>query len=64
MKIARDKGFPFFSTDDAENIGTLAEWLKNLPKPCGIVAYYDMRSRDVLDACRLAQGDHGADCPQ
>ncbi len=54
MNIAKAKGFTFFSTDDAENIATLAEWLKRLPKPCGVVTYYDMRSRDVLDACRLA----------
>ena len=52
--IAEAHGFPFFATDDADDIGHLAEWLMALPKPCGVVTYYDMRSRDVLDACRLA----------
>ena len=57
MKIARTNGYPFFSTDDTDDIGCFANWLKKLPKPCGIVTYYDMRSRDVLDACRLAHID-------
>ena len=54
-EIADADGYPFFSTDDGDNIAILAEWLKQLPKPCGIITYYDMRSRDVLDACRLAR---------
>ena len=54
-KIACADGCPFFATDDADNIAHLAAWLKDLPKPCGIITYYDMRSRDVLDACRLAR---------
>ena len=57
MKIAKADGCPFFATDDADNIERLAVWLKGLPKPCGVVAYYDIRSRDVLDACRLARID-------
>ena len=33
----------------------LAEWLKGLPVPCGVITYYDYLSRDVIDACRLAR---------
>ena len=57
MRLAQADGFPFFATDDADDIGRLADWLKDLPKPCGVVTYYDIRSRDVLDACRLAHID-------
>ena len=35
----------------------LAEWLKTLPIPCGVITYYDYLSRDVIDACRLARLD-------
>ncbi|MDO5317575.1 MAG: substrate-binding domain-containing protein [bacterium] len=30
----------------------LTEWIRNLPKPAGILAAYDDRARDVLEACR------------
>jgi LacI family transcriptional regulator len=32
----------------------LAAWLRDLPKPAGILACYDIRGREVLDACRRA----------
>ena len=32
----------------------LAEWVKNLPKPCGVMAYFDQISRELVDACKLA----------
>jgi LacI family transcriptional regulator len=32
----------------------LAEWIKQLPKPVGIMACNDDRGREVLDACRFA----------
>jgi LacI family transcriptional regulator len=32
----------------------LAGWLRGLPKPVGIMACYDIRGRQVLDACRRA----------
>jgi LacI family transcriptional regulator len=35
----------------------LAQWLADLPKPCGIMAAFDQRAKNVLDACRLAQVD-------
>ena len=37
----------------------LAEWLAALPKPCGVMAAFDQRAKNVLDACRLA----GVDVP-
>ena len=56
-RIAEENGSPFVSTDDADDIVRLSDWLKELPRPCGVVTYYDMRARDVLDACRLARLD-------
>jgi LacI family transcriptional regulator len=32
--------------------GVLADWLKQLPKPVGLMACNDMRGQQVLDACR------------
>lgn len=32
--------------------GLVAEWIKNLPKPVGVMACNDMRGQQVLDACR------------
>lgn len=32
----------------------LATWLASLPKPVGVMACYDIRARQVLDACRRA----------
>jgi LacI family transcriptional regulator len=34
---------------------TLTRWLQNLPKPCGVMACYDIRGREILDACHAAQ---------
>lgn len=33
----------------------LAEWLLDLPKPVGLMAANDIRGRQALDACRLAE---------
>ncbi|HEV2970668.1 MAG TPA: DNA-binding transcriptional regulator [Pirellulales bacterium] len=30
----------------------LMAWLRHLPKPCGMMACYDIRGRQVLDVCR------------
>jgi LacI family transcriptional regulator len=30
----------------------LAAWIRGLPKPCGLMACYDIRGRQVLDVCR------------
>ena len=56
-QIAEANGASFASTDDADDIARLSDWLKGLPRPCGVITYYDMRARDVLDACRLARLD-------
>lgn len=32
----------------------LADWIKQLPKPIGLMACNDMRGQQVLDACRMA----------
>ncbi len=56
-RIAEGSGSSFASTDDADDIVRLSEWLTELPRPCGVMTYYDMRARDVLDACRLARLD-------
>lgn len=32
----------------------LLQWLINLPKPCGIMAAYDLRAKQILDTCHLA----------
>ena len=37
--------------DKTENRATLIEWLKNLPKPCGILAACDDRAYEIVEAC-------------
>ena len=44
-----------FPSDEAR----LAKWLAVLPKPCGVMAAFDQRAKNVLDACRIA----GVDVP-
>jgi LacI family transcriptional regulator len=41
-----------FPRDDAAQIDDLTRWLKRLPKPIGVMACYDLRGQQVLDACR------------
>jgi LacI family transcriptional regulator len=41
-----------FSADDEEQIDDLAQWIQTLPKPVGVLACYDLRGQQVLDACR------------
>lgn len=38
--------------DRIEDRSALADWLRTLPKPCGILAACDDRAYEVLDACR------------
>ena len=38
--------------EDTEQIDGLADWIRNLPKPIGVMACYDFRGQQVLDACR------------
>ena len=35
----------------------LVRWIADLPKPCGVMAAFDQRAKNVLDACRTAQID-------
>lgn len=48
--------FRMLSTPDwTASLEAAAQWVLSIPKPCGIMAYSDNLSRDLLDACRLAQ---------
>lgn len=40
--------------DKIEDRSTMIRWLKDLPKPCGILASCDDRAFEILDACRDA----------
>lgn len=41
-----------FSLDDEEQVDDIANWVRTLPKPIGIMACYDLRGQQILDACR------------
>jgi len=41
-----------FPRDDVAHIESLSPWLRKLPKPIGLMACYDIRGQQVLDACR------------
>ena len=59
-RIVRDAGHDcsVFQADkskqaDAQSqVEDIAEWVSRLPKPVGIMACYDLRGQQVLDACR------------
>ena len=36
-QIAEENGASFASTDDADDIARLSDWLKGLPRPCGVI---------------------------
>lgn len=38
--------------DEESDVEDIGAWLEQLPKPVGIMACYDFRGRQVLDACR------------
>lgn len=40
------------SRGDDEETNELAEWIRGLPKPVGVMACYDFRGQQVLNACR------------
>jgi LacI family transcriptional regulator len=40
------------SADLAAQVAAIARWLRELPKPVGVMACYDIRGQQVLDACR------------
>jgi len=37
-----------------EQVSEIASWLRKLPKPVAVMACYDIRAQQVLDACRYA----------
>lgn len=41
-----------FPRDDAAQVEDIVRWLRRLPMPIGIMACYDLRGQQVLDACR------------
>jgi len=41
-----------FPRDDAAQVEDIARWLRRLPRPIGIMACYDLRGQQLLDACR------------
>lgn len=45
---------PSATGDATAQVAEIAAWLKSLPKPVGIMACYDSRGQQVLDACRNA----------
>jgi LacI family transcriptional regulator len=47
FQAARDAAF-----DHEKQVAELAKWVRSLPKPVGIMACYDFRGQQVLDACR------------
>ena len=42
-------------TDDAGLVDDLVRWLRRLQKPIGVMACYDLRGQQILDACRRAR---------
>jgi LacI family transcriptional regulator len=64
LELAKAAGVPCSvymadgSLDDAADWDAdqrnLVRWLRKLPKPVGIMACFDLRGRQVLDACRTA----------
>lgn len=39
---------------DTRPVESIAEWLKSMPRPIGILAAYDDAAQRILDACRMA----------
>jgi LacI family transcriptional regulator len=46
------RGSRRFSPGEDEQVDDLAKWVSDLPKPVGVMACYDFRGQQVLDACR------------
>ena len=42
------------AADESADQADLSHWLTKLPKPVGVLACFDIRGRQVLDACRAA----------
>jgi len=48
-------GFACSDAPQARGTGKLADWVRALPKPAGVMACYDIRGRELIDACRAAE---------
>jgi len=48
------RGYPTTASTWAETMNHLVQWLKDLPKPIGIIAVNDARARQLLQACTIA----------
>lgn len=58
IRVVRAAGYEcqVFPGDGGERDDSrLAAWVRRLPKPIGVMAAYDQRGRQVIDACREAQ---------
>jgi len=44
-----------YKTGLTSALASVSEWLRGLPKPCGVLAYSDDIARHILDACRLSR---------
>lgn len=60
-EVAREAGVPVSvyrpaagNRDWNAEVRRLAKWLQALPKPCGVMAPFDARAKQVLDVCRIA----------
>lgn len=58
-RAVRAEGCPCFSYEPAgrppahgDEMAEIARWVRKLPKPVGVMACYDLRGVQVLDACR------------
>ena len=59
-RLAREAGIPCAAyrprgaaaSDSEAEVDRIAAWVAALPKPVGVMACYDFRGRQVLDACR------------
>jgi len=43
------------SSTAADNRRSLVEWLRELPKPVGVLACYDIAGQELLEACKVAE---------
>ena len=50
LNVFKDAARPDWSDHEK----ALADWLRTLPKPCGVWAAFDHRAKQVLDACQSA----------
>jgi LacI family transcriptional regulator len=58
-KLVREAGHDCYQYKPAntqapleDQVSEIGEWLKTLPKPAAVMACYDIRAQQVLDACR------------